>query len=187
MNAFEKAWAKTGRAEGGYVNNPKDSGGPTNHGISEQVARAHGYLGDMRDLPRDRALEIAKEQYWDIMRLDEVATLSGPVAEEMFDSGFLCGQATVVIWLQRLLNVANRQAFDYPEVKADGLMGKLSIASMRAFLKKRGSNGEVVLFNSLNGLQSAFLTELAERRQKDEEFWFGWQLNRIDFLKRVSG
>lgn len=184
MSPFEKAWAKTGRAEGGFVDNPKDSGGATNHGITEQVARAHGYLGDMRDLPKDRALEIAKEQYWNIMRLDEVAALSVPVAEEMFDSGFLCGQARVVTWLQRLLNVANRQTFDYPDVTADGLMGKLSIAAMRAYLKKRGSNGEIVLFNSLNGLQSAYLTELAERRVKDEEFWFGWQLNRIDFLKR---
>lgn len=185
MNAFQRAWAKTGRAEGGYVSNPKDSGGPTNHGISEQVARAHGYLGHMQDLPKDRALEIAKDQYWDIMRLDEVAALSQPIAEEMFDAGFLCGQARVVAWFQRLLNVANRQALDYPDIIADGLMGKLSIASLRAFLKKRGRNGEIVLYNAMNGLQSAYLTELAERREKDEEFWFGWQLNRVDFLARL--
>lgn len=186
MNAFERAWSKTGRAEGGYVDNPKDSGGPTNHGITEQIARAHGYQGHMRDLPKDRAMEIAKDQYWDIMRLDEVAALSPPIAQEMFDCGFLCGQATVVIWLQRVLNVANRQALDYPDIAVDGNMGKLSIASLRAYLKKRGPSGEVVLYNALNGLQSAYLTGLAERREKDEEFWFGWQLNRVDFLGRVG-
>lgn len=185
MKDFLRAWAKTGRSEGGYVDNPKDSGGATNHGITEQVARAHGYVGHMRDLPKERATEIAKLQYWDIMKLDAVAALSPAVAEEMFDSGFLCGQATVVAWLQRLLNVGNRQQLDYPDVKADGLMGALSIAAMKAFLKRRGTNGEVVLYNALNGLQSAYLTQLAERREKDEEFWFGWQLNRIDFLKRV--
>lgn len=187
MNAFQSAWTKTGRAEGGYVDNPKDSGGPTNHGITEQVARAHGFVGHMRDLPKSRADEIAKAQYWDIMKLDHVAQLSAPIAEEMFDSGFLCGQATVVTWLQRLLNVANRQQRDYPDISADGLMGMISIASLRAYLNRRGRDGEVVLYNALNGLQSAYLTGLAERREKDEEFWFGWQLNRVAFLKRLAG
>lgn len=187
MNAFAKAWAKTGRAEGGYVDNPKDSGGATNHGITEQVARAHGYIGHMRDLPGALALEIAKSQYWDIMRLDEVAQLSAPIAEEIFDSGFLCGQARVVSWLQRLLNVGNRQQRDYPDVVADGLMGKISIAALRAFIARRGTDGERVIYNALNGLQSAFLTELAERREKDEEFWFGWQLHRIDSLTKRLG
>lgn len=186
MNAFHRAWAKTGKAEGGYVDNPKDSGGATNHGITERVARAHGYMGDMRDLPRDRAIEIAKEQYWDIMRLDDVAGLSEPIAQEMFDSGFLCGHALTVSWLQRLLNVANRQARDYPDLLADGLMGKISIATLRAYLLRRGRDGETVMHNALNGLQSAFLTELAERRDKDEEFWFGWQLHRIRFISRLG-
>lgn len=183
MDHFLTAWSATGRAEGGYVNNPKDSGGPTNHGITEQVARAHGYTGDMRDLPKDRATEIAKEQYWNIMRLDDVAALSPAIAKEMFDTGILCGQARVVTWLQRCLNVGNRQQFDYPDIQADGLMGRLSIAALRAFLAKRGNAGETALLNALNGLQSAHFTTLAERREKDEEFWFGWQLNRV----RIAG
>ena len=45
--------------EGRYVNNPNDRGGATCWGITERVARAHGYQGDMRDLPRATALAIS--------------------------------------------------------------------------------------------------------------------------------
>ena len=38
--------------EGGYVNNPKDPGGATNHGVTEAVARKHDYRGHMKDLPK---------------------------------------------------------------------------------------------------------------------------------------
>ena len=177
--AFLTAWAKTGRDEGGYVNNPADSGGETNHGITIAVARAHGWAGLMRDLPQERAREIAKDQYWDCMRLDDVAPLSAPIAAEIFDTGFLCGQATAVRFLQRVLNVGNRRQRDYPDILADGLMGRMSVAALRALLTIRGRDGEIVILRALNSLQGGYLTELAERREKDEEFWFGWLLNRV--------
>jgi lysozyme family protein len=178
-DAFLNAWLKTGREEGGYVFNPFDSGGETNHGITARIARAHGYIGSMRALPVDKARQIAKEQYWDIMRLDEVAALSVPIAEEMFDTGINAGQDTVVKFLQRCLNVANRGATLYPDMKVDGLMGRVTINSLRLFLDLRGENGEIVMLRALNGLQAAYYTELAERREKDETFWFGWLLNRV--------
>ena len=179
QSAFLSAWAKTGREEGGYSFNPADSGGETNHGITLVVARAHNYTGPMRDLPLEIARRIAKEQYWDSMRLDDVAALSIPIAEEMFDTGFNTGQSTAVTFLQRCLNVANRGATLYADMKVDGLMGRVSIAALRTFLDYRGKDGELVMLRALNGLQAAYYTELAERREKDETFWFGWLLNRV--------
>lgn len=181
MDHFLTAWLATGREEGGYVLNPDDSGLATNWGITERVARAHGYAGDMKDLPQDVAREIAKEQYWDILRLDDIAALSPALARELFDTGFLCGQDTVAKWLQRCLNVANRRQRFYADMRVDGLVGRLTVAALKAFLTARGADGERAMLNATNGLQSAFFTELAERREKDEEFWFGWQLNRIRF------
>lgn len=179
LDAFTESWLATGREEGGYSDNAKDSGGKTMYGITEQIARAHGYKGDMKDLSRDVARAIAKEQFWNIMRLDDIAALSRPIAKEMFDTGFNAGQATVVKFLQRILNVGNRAQRDYPDITADGLMGRLSVASLKAFLDKRKEKGETVILRGLNGLQVAHYTDLAERREKDEEFWFGWILNRV--------
>lgn len=179
FDAFTESWLATGREEGGYSNNPNDSGKETMYGITEQVARAHGYKGAMKDLPRDVARAVAKAQYWDLMRLDEIATLSRPIAKEMFDTGFNAGQATVVKFLQRLLNVANREQKDYPDIVADGLMGKLSVASLAAFLKKRGPLGETIMLRGLNCLQGAYYVEITERRERNEEFFNGWIANRI--------
>jgi lysozyme family protein len=180
MDHFLTAWLRTGREEGGYVNNPNDAGGATNHGITERVARANGFLGDMRDLPKDRAREIAKASYWDTLRLDGIAALSPRVAYELFDTGFLCGQGVAARFLQRCLNVGNRGAALYQDMAVDGIIGPVSIQALRIFLA-RAPKAEVALLNGLNGLQSARLTEICEAREKDEEFWLGWQANRVAF------
>lgn len=179
IDAFTESWLETGREEGGYSNNLKDSGGETMFGITEQVARAHGYKGAMKDLPRDVARSIAKSQYWDLIRLDDIAALSRPIAKEMFDTGFNAGQATVVKFLQRLLNVLNRMEKDYPDIEDDGLMGKLSVASLRAFLAKRGVQGELIMLRGLNCLQGSYYVDITETREKNETFIFGWLANRI--------
>lgn len=175
MDAFTHAWIKTGREEGGYSDNAHDSGGPTMYGITQAVARAHGYLEEMRALPRERAREIAKSQYWDLMRLDDIARLSVPIAEELFDSGLNVGAALAGQWLQRCLNAATGGT----DLIADGLIGALTVDALRSFLGQRKRPGEVVMLRALNGLQSAHYTALAGRREKDSAFWFGWQLNRV--------
>lgn len=52
------------KSEGGYVNNPKDKGGETKYGITAAVARANGYKGSMKSLPKQTAVDIYKRQYW---------------------------------------------------------------------------------------------------------------------------
>ena len=60
--------------EGGYVNHPADKGGPTCFGMTEAVARAHGYGGAMALLPRDEAAAIYRRLYWLRPRFDEIAS-----------------------------------------------------------------------------------------------------------------
>jgi lysozyme family protein len=164
------------RAEGGYVNDPSDSGGETNFGITEGVARAFGYTGDMRDMPRATAFDIYAARYWDAVRGDELAELSAAVTFEVVDTGVNMGQARAVTFLQRALNVLNVGGRLYPDLTVDGLSGPMTIAALRQYLDARD---EGVLLKALNCLQGAAYIELAERREKDERFVYGWMQQRV--------
>lgn len=69
---FVSAWSRLLENEGGYSDHPADTGGRTMWGITESVARAHGYEGDMRDLPQSVAMQIAHDSYWIPIRGDEL-------------------------------------------------------------------------------------------------------------------
>ena len=166
--------------EGGYVANPDDRGGPTRFGITEAVARANGYRGAMRQLPRDEAAAIYKRLYWLRPRLDEVASRSPPVAAELFDTGANMGPAVAVTFLQRALTALNRNGKDYPDLVPDGRIGAVTLAALDSFLQLRGrSSGETVLLRALEALQGERYLRLAERRPANEAFLYGWLANRI--------
>lgn len=69
---IEQALVHLLRSEGGFVDHPSDPGGATNHGVTERVARQHGYTGDMRDLPLSVATTIYRKQYWAMIKADQL-------------------------------------------------------------------------------------------------------------------
>jgi lysozyme family protein len=140
--------------EGGYVANPADKGGPTCFGISEVVARANGYRGPMRQLPREEAAAIYKRLYWLRPRFDEIARRSPRIAAELFDTGANMGPAVAVTFLQRALTALNRGGKDYPDLVPDGRIGERTLAALDSFLNLRGkTSGETVLLRALEALQ----------------------------------
>ena len=166
--------------EGGYVNHPADRGGPTNYGITEAVARAHGYRGAMRRLPREEAAAIYKRLYWLRPRFDAVAARSQAIAGELFDTGVNMGPAVAATFLQRALSALNRDRSDYPDLVPDGRIGPATLAALDAFLAIRGkAPGEAVLLRALDALQGERYIRLAERRPANEAFLYGWLANRI--------
>lgn len=166
--------------EGGYVANAADKGGPTRFGITEAGARANGYRGSMRQLPRDEAAAIYERLYWLRPKLDEVAQRSGGVAVELFDTGVNMGPAVAVTFLQRALTALNRNGTDYPDLVPDGRIGPRTLAALDAFFRLRGkTQGETVLLRALEALQGERYLRLAERRPANEAFLYGWLANRI--------
>ncbi|MFL6721411.1 MAG: glycoside hydrolase family 108 protein [Sphingomonas sp.] len=166
--------------EGGYVNHPDDKGGATCFGITEAVARAQGFAGPMRQLPREQAAAIYRRLYWLRPRFDEVAKRSERVAAELFDTGANMGPAVAVTFLQRALTALNRNGKDYPDLTPDGRIGPTTLAALDAFLAARGvGSGETVLLRALEALQGERYLRLAERRPANKAFLYGWLANRI--------
>lgn len=167
--------------EGGYSNHPADRGGPTNFGITQAVARANDYAGDMRQLPRTLAEAIYRRLYWERPGYAFVAEIAPTVATELFDSAVNMGPATATGFLQRALNALNRNQKDYPDLIADQLIGAKTLAALGAFMRLRGKAGEKVLLKAIEALQGERYVALAESRPANEAFLYGWLANRIGY------
>lgn len=179
MDAFNEALERTVGNEGDYSDDPNDSGGKTRFGITEELARRYNYAGDMNALPYNIAVAIYRAEFWQSLRLGEVSVYSRRVALELFDTAVNIGPARTVNWLQRSLNVFNRKQSDYQDVTVDGDLGFNTLQSLRRFLELRGAKGEAALLKALNAFQGTYYIELAEAREKDESFVFGWMTNRV--------
>lgn len=164
------------KLEGGFSDHKDDAGKATMYGVTEAVARANGYTGPMREMPMSVATTIYRKKYFTAPGFESVYLLSPLIAEEMFDTGVNMGTSIPGPWLQRLLNVFNDAKTD---LVVDGAIGPATITALRLFLNKRGSDGEIVMVRGLNCLQGARYLELAEKREQNRAFIWGWLRNRV--------
>lgn len=114
---FPRALEVVLKLEGGYSDDPRDSGGKTQYGITEKVARSFGYSGDMRELTKQTAAEIYKQGYWLNCKCDQ---LPYPLSLYVFDCAVNQGSDAAKKLLQAALNV-----------KQDGLIGSVTLAAAR--------------------------------------------------------
>lgn len=171
--------------EGGYSDHPDDRGGKTRWGITEAVARRHGYQGAMSSLPRAEAVTIYRTDYWEAPGIDAIAKIAPNIAEMLFDCGVNMGPRTAIRFLQRALNALNREERDYADLIRDGLAGAATRAALRGFIARRGKQGEAVLGKAIHALQASHYIELAERRAANEAFLYGWLANRIGSFTNI--
>lgn len=133
--AFEKLLGHEGR----FSNNPNDPGGPTCWGVTERVARANGYNGDMQFFSQADAKVIYRRLYWDAVRADE---LPESVRFDVFDGAVNSGVVQSIKWLQRAVGVVD-----------DGVLGSQTLAALRA------ASGPVIAAR-YNGQRLMFMTNL---------------------------
>src|SRR3972149_8205021 len=118
--SFPSALRNTVGMEGRYSNNLNDSGGETMFGITSRVARANGYAGAMDQMPIDTARMIYKSQYWDLLKLDNIVSLSERVADELFDTAVNCGVGVAGGIFPGILDVVNFKRKPYARLKGEG-------------------------------------------------------------------
>ena len=154
---FERAFEKLLGHEGGFVDHPKDPGGSTRYGITQRVARANGYEGDMRNLPLSEAKRIARKNYWDAVRADEMPDAA---RFDLFDAAYNSGVEQATKWLQRAAGAAD-----------DGIIGPKTILAVRMADPHK-------LAARFNGHRLRFLTDL----KTWPDFGRGWARRIADNL-----
>jgi len=119
---FEQCLALVLKEEGGYVNDPRDPGGRTNHGVTQKTWES--YVGhpvtemDMMNLTIQDVAPLYKEQYWDKINGD---SLPLGIDYATFDMAVNSGVGRAAKTLQQVLGVG-----------ADGQIGQATINACEA-------------------------------------------------------
>jgi len=137
--------------EGGYVNNPNDSGGETNYGITK---RSYPNI-DIRNLSKNDAINIYKRDFWDPHPFDQIQ--DDGICQKLFDMSVNMGYSQAAKLLQRAQG----------SLTVDGVLGPLSIQAIN-------SSDPSYLLSQFKNTIVKFYTNLVNKNTKDAAFLNGW-------------
>lgn len=167
MSYFDIAFEKTLKLEGGFSNHENDKGGKTNYGITESVAKNHGY--NVETLTLEQAKSIYKKSYWK----DEFDNFDKNIAMFLFDCNVNHGYKGMSLIFQKSINFLTRD-----NIQEDGYAGKITYARGQKLNPKR-------LFTVLNAVRCQYYLNICVKNEKQEDFIYGWLNNRI-FWREVD-
>jgi lysozyme family protein len=168
--------------EGGakFSDHPSDPGGPTRFGVTEKVARKHGYTGPVHLLPMPVAKDIYLSEFWNPLRLADVGVIAGMrVAKELFEQNINLKYQAAGVHLQRALNAFNQRGKLYDDVTEDGDIGPKTIDALRRFMAFRKAGGATVLLRALNAQQGVYYLDRVSETPAKEDFIYGWFDHRV--------
>jgi len=192
MADFNEAYLMTLDFEGGYNNDPEDAGGETYKGISRVYFpdwRGWVFIDAYKSNPRfpetayndgtiDNMVEtFYKEHFWNLFWGDKLSDQA--IANELFDTGVNQGVHTAIEYLQKGLNVLNRNQKNYPDIVVDGVFGNNTLSALKSYL---AINNNSFLLKVMNILQGAHYIEKMTESPLQERNAFGW-LKRVTITK----
>jgi len=136
--------------EGGYVNDPDDSGGETNFGVAK---RSHPDV-DIKNLTKEKAIEIYKTEYWD---KNKVEKLPEQLRHIYFDMCVNMGRGRAGRIIQRAANNKGHNLL------VDGVLGPVTLGKINNVELER-----------VRAFRIKFYADLVTRKPNQEKFYFGW-------------
>jgi len=121
------------KLEGGYVDDPRDSGGETKYGISKKSYPDE----DIKNLTLQRAKEIYRSDYWN-RTAGRVYDTAPNLATLLFDTAVNMGAGWAAQALQGLVHVAQ-----------DGVIGPMTLAALQSAIDAHGENWVIVQYAAL--------------------------------------
>lgn len=164
MANFKEAFDLVIIHEGGYVNDPLDSGGETNLGITDKLdGKVDGLIdidnngtGDVAvsKLSIEDAAIIYRTKFWSPIKGDLINNQK--VANSIFDFAVNAGVATSAKLAQRVVGVND-----------DGIIGTASIEAINSF--------DAELFIPLFTIAKVKrYIEICKKKETNKKFFFGW-------------
>ncbi len=184
MADFMIAYKPTMGHEGYYAYDPDDPGGETWKGISrknwpnwhgwqiiDEAKKGSNFPSSLKDNGEleFHVQEFYKEHFFEKNSLHLIRYQA--IVNEVFDTGVNCGSGIAAEFLQRVVNAANRDQKDYPDIKVDGDIGNKTITALTVLVERRGYD---IVIQCLNILQGNRYFEIMERRPVLEKYFFGW-------------
>lgn len=173
MAKVDILWPFIKSFEGGFVNDPRDSGGATNMGITIATWRAQGYdkdgdgdidVDDLRRISEADAKRIFQRNYWSRWKAELIDDQS--IANLLVDWVWCSGAYGIKI-PQRVLGVA-----------ADGIVGPMTLEAIRAASCKS-------FFYTLHKERKEYLQRICQTNPTNKVFLKGW-LRRLDAIQYGS-
>lgn len=191
ISDFDVIFEKTMGHEGGYSNDPVDRGGETYKGIArnyhpswegwkiiDNTKKSPKFPLNLKSINELDILvkKFYKSTFFDVFMGDN---MPHALAEEMFDTGVNMGVGRAVKFLQKALNVLNKNQSFYPDIVEDGAFGP----NTYNVLMKAVNNGLLShIVKIINILQGMHYIEYATKSPTQERFMKGW-LNRVTIDK----
>ncbi|MDE2020251.1 MAG: hypothetical protein KGJ13_07950 [Patescibacteria group bacterium] len=170
------------KEEGGLSNDPSDSGGLTNHGITNFEyqnwrQRMQWPQKDVSTITSDEVECIYQHDFWNPIQGDNLASDLPRLAVVVFDWSVNHGPSGAIKDLQRCVGAV-----------IDGNCGPNTLAAVRAFVAQPG-NSEWVLCRNFDAARKAWYAEDVQAHASQRRFLNGWD-NRIaaleNFLSNVN-
>lgn len=192
MANFDEAYDITLGHEGGYSNDPYDVGGETYKGVARRYypnwigwqiidicKNEPNFPNNLRgNADLDELIkQFYRDNYWNLFWGDDIPNQE--IANELFDTGVNMGISRAVKFLQKGLNLLNRNQKNYADIVEDCAFGPNTLATLNTYLSM---DDPYFLLKIMNILQGHHYIEYMTKSQTQERFARGW-LKRVNISK----